>query len=344
MDVRRTARRLADGRQIIYFDDRLEAATRDAFDGRPLTPEMPRSELRRDPLTGERVVIAPHRQHRTYHPPEQSCPLCPSRPGRPTEIPEPDYDVAVFDNRFPAFGPDQRGHCEMVCFTATHDHCFADLSPARVQTVLAAWADRTAALGALAGVEQVYCFENRGAEMGVTLSHPHGQIYGYPFVTPPTERELSRAAEHHAATGRHLMADVLAAAHADGTRVLHRGAHWTALVPIAAKWPVHLQLVPHRRVPDLPALDPAERAEFASLYLDVLARLDRLYGRPLPYIAGWHQAPARRGRELAWLRLEICSIQRTSDKTKYVAGTESLMAVWVNDRTPEQIAEQLRTA
>jgi UDPglucose--hexose-1-phosphate uridylyltransferase len=360
--VRRSTARLADGREIIYFDDTPDAPQRTAADTRDLPEQQPRSEIRRDPLTGEWVAMAAHRQTRTYKPPADLCPLCPSTPGRPTEVPESSYDVVVFENRFPSFAATVptveptvfgvpmaarapgRGRCEVVCFTAEHTTSFGQLPPGRVRTVMDAWADRTEALAALPGIEQVFPFENRGEEIGVTLHHPHGQIYGYPFVTPRTGRMFAVAAEYRAEHGRPVMGDLLAAERAAGTRVVASSDHWTAFVPPAARWPVEVHVVPHRQVPDLPALTDAERDDFAHLYLDVLRRLDGLYGRPLPYVAGWHQAPVRSGRDLAWLHLEVFSVLRAADKLKYLAGSESGMAVWINDVTPEQIADRLRSA
>jgi UDPglucose--hexose-1-phosphate uridylyltransferase len=358
--LRRTVRHLADGREIIYFDDTPDAPERTAVDTRDLPPQAPHSEIRRDPLTGEWVGMAAHRQTRTYRPPADLCPLCPSSPGRPTEIPEAGYDVVVFENRFPSFAqgvPDTpptvdglpmvplapgRGRCDVVCFTQDHDSSFGELSPRRVRTVMDVWADRTVEMSALPGVVQVFPFENRGEEIGVTLHHPHGQIYGYPFVTPRTERMLATARDYQALHGRPVMGDVLAAERSVGRRVVATGEHWTAFVPAAARWPVEVHMVPHRQVPDLPALTGAERDDFAELYLRVLRMLNALYDRPLPYIAAWHQAPVRADRDLAWLHLEVFSVLRTADQLKYLAGSESGMAVWINDVTPEQVADRLR--
>jgi UDPglucose--hexose-1-phosphate uridylyltransferase len=360
--VRKTARRLADGRDIIYFDDHADAPPRDARDTRDLPEVSAASQIRRDPLTGEWVALAAHRQTRTYKPPADLCPLCPTRPGKPSEIPESDYDVAVFENRFPSFAEDVtgepstldglpmvetapgKGRCEVVCFTSDHDRSFAQLSPERVRTVVDVWADRTAYLSGVDGVEQVFPFENRGEEIGVTLHHPHGQVYGYPFVTPRTRRMLDTARAYREEHGRHVLGDVLDAERKQGVRVVVEGQHWTAFVPPAARWPVQVQIVPHRRVADLTELEPAERDDFAEIYLQVLRRFDALYDRPLPYIASWHQAPVRQDRDLAWLHLELFSVLRSKDKLKYLAGSESGMSVWINDVTPEQIAERLRAA
>ncbi len=358
--MKRTARQLADGREIIYFDTDPAAPPREAEDTRDLPEQAPTSEMRRDPLTGEWVALAAHRQSRTYKPPADLCPLCPSGPERPSEIPDSDYDVVVFENRFPSFAQGvesdpgtvpgmpmvpaapARGRCEVVCFTPEHDTSFGELSRARVRTVVDAWADRTEVLGRTPGVEQVFCFENRGEEIGVTLHHPHGQIYGYPFVTPRTERMLEVAEAYRAEHGRHVFGDVLAAERSSGERVLVDSEHWTAFVPAAARWPVEVQLAPRRQVAGIPALTEAERDDFAATYLEVLRRLDGLYGRPLPYIAAWHQAPVRTDHELSWLHLQVFSPMRSADKLKYLAGSESGMAVWINDVTPERIATALR--
>jgi len=191
-------------------------------------------------------------------------------------------------------------------------------------------------------VEQVFCFENRGVEIGVTLHHPHGQIYGLPFLPPRTRSLLAAARRHHAATGGHLLSDVLAAEQASGVRVVAANAHWTAFVPEAARWPFEVHLVPHRRVADLPALDDAERDAFGPVYLDVLRRFDGLFGRPMPYISAWHQAPVRTDRELGSLHLQLFSIRRAADRLKYLAGTESAMGMFVNDVPPEEAARLLR--
>ncbi|MEE2035113.1 galactose-1-phosphate uridylyltransferase [Rhodococcus chondri] len=364
--VRQTATRLADGRELIYFDDTDPyaggAATRELRDHRDLPPVAAASEVRRDPLTGEWVTFAAHRMDRTFLPAATECPLCPTRPGRPaTEIPAGDYDVVVFENRFPALGsaadtytpvddeplwPRQPagGRCEVVAFTADHDARFADLTLARTRTVVDALAARTAALSASPGVRQVFCFENRGIEIGVTLQHPHGQIYAYPFLAPRAQALLDRAREHHACTGRSLQRDILDAERRAERRVVWSGDHWTAYVPAAARWPVEVHLAPHRDVPDLAGLDDTERDELARIYRDLLGRIDRFFDGVdrVPYIAAWHQAPVGEGREYGRLFCQIFSLRRAPGKLKYLAASESAMGAWISDTTPERIAQRLR--
>lgn len=359
--MRKTVTTLADGRELIYFDE-TPVDRSGIVDRRELPPPPPASQLRYDPLVDEWVAVAAHRQERTFLPPADQCPLCPSRAGRPSEVPAADYDVVVFENRFPAFssrilgpGPPPTpysplapgaGRCEVVCFTSTHDCSFADLPPQRVRTVIDALADRTAALSADPAVAQVFCFENRGVEIGVTLHHPHGQIYAYPFLPPRTEKLLAAARRHAEATGgRNLYADVLAAERAAGVRVVAANRHWTAYVPAAARWPYEVHLAPHRHVPDLPALTDPERDAFGPLYLDVLRRFDGLFGgAPAPYVSAWHQAPVQEGRELGYLHLQLFTIRRAPGKLKYLAGSESAMGVFISDVPPEQAATHLRDA
>jgi len=394
--------RLADGREIIYYDESPGLGRGRAPDRRPLGYRPPgraaaggpdgdlsTSGLRWDALAGEWVIIAAQRQDRTFLPPPGECPLDPSREGRLTEIPADDYDVVVFENRFPSLrgagdqaaaaglpgirrpgepaaaaglpavprpgGPPETagvpgrpgtGRCEVVCFTSDHDASFASLSPRRVRTVLEAWADRTAVLSAMPGIEQVYCFENRGEEIGVTLSHPHGQIYGYSFVTPRTGRMLRQARAHAAAGRANLFDELVAGELAAGTRIVCRNEHWTAFVPAAARWPHEVLLFPARRVASLPDLADAPREAFCTLYLDVLRRLDALFGAPLPYIAAWHQAPGGDpfARQEFGLHLQVLSIRRAPGKLKYLAGSESGMGVWINDVLPEDAARRLREA
>ncbi|GGR62543.1 galactose-1-phosphate uridylyltransferase [Streptomyces eurythermus] len=348
--VKKTPTRLADGRELIYYDLR-DDTVRDAADRRPLDRTVTTSEIRRDPLLGDAVAVASHRQGRTYHPPADECPLCPTRGDRLSEIPDSSYDVVVFENRFPSLAGDS-GRCEVVCFTPDHDASFADLTPEQARLVLDAWTDRTAELSHLPSVEQVFCFENRGAEIGVTLGHPHGQIYAYPFTTPRTALMLRSLAAHKEATGGENLFDAVLERELADERVVLEGEHWVAFVPYAAHWPYEVHLYPRRRVPDLLALDEAARTEFPQVYLELLRRFDRIFGEgepPTPYIAAWHQAPFGTLEEFDGvtrddfaLHLELFTIRRTSGKLKFLAGSESGMSVFINDVPPERAAERLR--
>jgi len=346
--VTRVATVLADGRELLYFDDRPGAGPRPA-DTRDLPPREPLPEIRYDRVADEWVVIAAHRQGRTFLPPADDCPLDPSRPGRATEIPAPAYDVVVFENRFPSLaqgvpappgGLAGLGRCEVVCFTSDHDGTFSGLSAERLATVGRAWVDRTVEIGRMEAVEYVFVFENRGPEIGVTLQHPHGQIYGYPFL-PPRVAQALRAAERH---GGCLSCEVVADEIADGSRVIALTDDVVAFVPRAARWPYEVHVYPRRHVPDLPALAPAELAGLLAVYQEVLGRFDHLFSAPAPYVAGWTQAPVTRHRDRAHLHAEVFTIRRTEGKLKYLAGSESGAGTFINDVLPEFAAERLRAA
>ena len=336
--MKRVSISLADGRELIYFDERDDAA-RATVDKRRLPAPPAPAQLRFDPLSDEWVAIAAHRQTRVFLPPAEECPLCPSRGGQLTEIPADDYDAVVFENRFPSFAGDT-GRCEVVCFSPDHDASFKDLPVRRVRTVIDAFTDRTAELSGLKGVEQVFCFENRGEEIGVTLHHPHGQIYGYPYITPTTKRNLESARKH---PGGDLYGELLERERSSGERVVAANDLWTAFVPYAARWPYEIHLMPHRRVADFTELTEEEKDACAPLWLELTRRLDGLFGVAMPYVAAWHQAPVRVDRELSRLHLRLCSPRRAVTKLKYLVASESAMGAWVNDVPPEQAAAALRS-
>ncbi|AYL36503.1 galactose-1-phosphate uridylyltransferase [Streptomyces fungicidicus] len=348
--MKKTSTRLADGRELVYYD-LGDDTVRDAVDRRPLDATVTTSEVRHDALLGDSVAIASHRQGRTYHPPADECPLCPSRGDRLSEVPDSSYDVVVFENRFPSLAGDS-GRCEVVCFTSDHQASFASLSEPQARLVLDAWTDRTSELSHLPSVEQVFCFENRGAEIGVTLQHPHGQIYAYPFTTPRTALMLRQVAAHKEATGGENLFDAVLQRELTEERIVLRSEHWVAFVPYAAHWPYEVHLYPLRRVPDLLGLDEAARTEFPQVYLELLKRFDRIFGEnepPTPYIAAWHQAPFGQledfegvTRDDFALHLELFTIRRTSGKLKFLAGSESGMNVFINDVPPERAAQRLR--
>lgn len=362
-----TPTRLADGRELMYFDSSAKAAalhrSPDLTDSRNLMQHSGSGTVRLDPLTGEWIAVAAHRQGRTHLPSADQCPLCPSTPDRASEIPAADYEVAVFENRFASFGPDQGalpdtastgnafiaapayGRCEVVVFDSVHEGSFGSIGFTRARTVVDAWAQRTAALSALPGVQQVFCFENRGKDIGVTLEHPHGQIYAYPFLPPRSAVLAARAGKYYdEVAGRQTLAGaVLEAERNSGERMVLEGKHFSAYVPFAARWPLEVHLVPHRQVPDFAALSGLEKDELTELYLRLLNGFDALYDSPTPYIAAWHQAPIDPGsRKASRLHLQLTSPRRAADKLKFLAGSEAAMGAFINDTMPERVAQQLR--
>jgi UDPglucose--hexose-1-phosphate uridylyltransferase len=353
---------MADGRELIYFDDPDTTLPPErAADKRHLEPRPANAIMRQDVLTGEWVSIAAARQNRVFLPPASMDPLAPSTPENPSEIPS-NYDVCVFENKSPSFGPllaDENaptglddlaalglgrsrtavGRAEVVCFSPEHEGSFGSQTVTRARTVIEAWAQRTHALSQMPGIQQVFPFENRGEAIGVTLRHPHGQIYSYPYVTPRTQRLIDSVETY----GPSLFADILASEQA-GDRLIFQGEHWSAFVPFAARWPIEVHMLPHRQIPDFAATSLEERDELAVLYRRLLRGIDEIYTTPTPYIAAWHQAPVNVHRDDIRLMLQITSPRRAEDKLKFLAGSEAAMGAWIGDVTPEQAAATIRDA
>ncbi len=357
-EIIRKDRKMSDGRTIRYYD--TQGQNRTATDQRPQEDQPGIGELRLDSLVNEWVAIAPHRQGRVFLPPKELCPLCPTVGELLTEIPDSDYEVVVFDNRTPSLrAPDEgwelpnrtgpltpnapaAGKCEVVCYTSEHGNSFADLSEHQVRTVLEAWIDRTRELSKIDFIEQIFPFENRGEEVGVTLSHPHGQIYAYSFLPSRVEKMLSAARTYKEETGRVLFDDLLAREIKDEIRIIAQNDHWVAYTPYAARYPFEIHVTPRNPVADFTELSPEVADAFAPVALEVLKRLDGVFGIPMAYIGAWHQAPVRHGRDLLRLHWQITSVRRAPGKLKYLAGSESAMGAFIMDMRPEQSAQQLR--
>ena len=319
------------------------------------------TERRRDPTTGEWVIFATARQHRIFLPPADLCPLCPTfDPARQTEIPRPSYDIVVFDNRWPALSghppePDPvgddlylaepaAGAAEVVVFTSDHGATLADLPVERIAHLVDVWAHRYAELGARPEVGYVFAFENKGEAIGVTLHHPHGQVYGYPEVPPRVATEMRGAQAHLAQHGTCVWCDVVAAEEASTTRLVVQGDAFSAYVPFAARYPYEVHLSSRRHVGSLLDLDPAARTDLARVLRQVLQAYDRLHGFPLPYVLSVHQRPTDGGDwdAVSHVHLELTPLHRTATKLKYLAGSETGAGAYVADVRPEEAAERLR--
>ena len=297
------------------------------------------SELRFNELRGEEVDYAIHRQDRTFLPDRDHCPLCPTRPGGPeTEIPLPAFEIVVFDNRFPAFR-EPMGAAEVLVYTDDHDASFGSLPRERAHALMWVWRHRYLELGAREDVRYVYIFENRGVEVGVTLHHPHGQIYGYPFVPPVAALELAADAR----LGGCAMCTLLERERADGARLLYENEAVAAYVPHAARWPyeAHLALASHRA--SLLDCEPGELALLADGLQALVRGYDAMFERPMPYVMAVHQAPTD-GSGAGHLHVEFYPPLRTAEKLKYPAGSEQGAGTFISDVLPEEAAARLRAA
>jgi UDPglucose--hexose-1-phosphate uridylyltransferase len=350
----------ADGRYVLFYSfDRpppevVAVAEPQRGDGR--------IELRRDELLGEDVIVSTGRQERTFLPPPDSCPLCPTAgpDAFPTEIPAVSYEIAVFENRFPSFRPDApavlddgplarrspaRGACEVVLYSPEHEATLASLGATKVRRLADVWADRYAELGARPGIEYVFVFENRGREIGVTLTHPHGQIYAFPYVPPRVEQEERAARDYYAETAACLQCDLLAMERGDGRRVVGEAGGWLAYVPFAARMPYQVHLAPAAHRASLLELTESERDGLAQALCRLQATYDALWGFAMPYTMSMHQQPTGgHERPFDHLHIEFLPPYRTRDKLKYLAGVETGAGTFINDTAPEETAAELRRA
>lgn len=313
------------------------------------------AELRYHPFLGQWVIAASHRQSRTYFPPDDHCPLCPTTKGKdPTEIPFPTYQVAVFENRFPSLSspapnPESpggilmaapaEGVCEVVCYTPDHHKTFTDLTHIEVIRLTHVWRDRYNELIRRPNVEYVFIFENRGREIGVTLSHPHGQIYAYPFIPPLAKARLHQEQEHWESHGTNLTDEWLSEELAAGTRILKDTESFVALCPYFARFPFEVHVVAKNPRRSLADMQDAELESLAALLLELASAYDALFGFPLPYIMAMHQFEA----EFTRFRIEFTPLHRSENKLKFLAGSETAMGAFIVDVLPEDAANRLRT-
>ena len=322
------------------------------------------NQLRWDPTLREWVAYATHRQDRTFLPPAEYCPLDPTKPGGfPTEVPRESYDIVIFENRWPSFAPDApqpeeegspltptapgRGICEVVLYSEDHYATLAGMSGGRIRNLIEVWADRYTELGSVDFVDYVFIFENKGEAIGVTLHHPHGQIYAYPFIPPRPKKELEAAVEYRSENEhRCLHCDLLSQEHEDGRRLVAKGEHFTAFIPFYAHFPYEAHVYARRCAPSIADLGAEERRDLARVLKRLLVGYDRLFGFSLPYMMVMHQAPTDGAdyEGVAHFHIEFYPPNRTADKLKYLAGSETGAGAYVMDALPEQTAERLREA
>jgi UDPglucose--hexose-1-phosphate uridylyltransferase len=345
-----------DGRSLILYarhplpDDLVAPTPSDA-------PHRPNPHLRWHPLRAEWVAYAGHRQHRTFLPPPEYNPLAPTTSGdQPTEVPGGPWEVAVFENLFPTFAmtadapPDAsvatapaRGTCEVVVFAQDASTTLGRLPLCHLELIVDVWADRYEALSRLPDVAYVFPFENRGVEVGVTLHHPHGQIYAYPFVPPIPARELEQQRDYYARHGRGLLEDFVAGEIGAGTRTVYVGPHVAAFMPVCARYSYEIWVAPMRPAPSFAALTREERRDFARALKTVLLKFDALWDRPFPYILAFHQAPTDGlAHPEAHLHGEFYPAYRMPDRLKYLAGSEIGAGVFTADTMPEDKVRELQ--
>lgn len=321
---------------------------------------MPMSELRWNPISQEWVITATHRQNRTFKPPKDYCPLCPTEEGGfPTEVPAEDYDLVVFENKFPSLQPQApepavagtklapvkkaEGICEVVLFTSQHGGTMSKEPLSRYLKLVKVWRDRYQELGKKDFIDYVYIFENKGEEVGVTLEHPHGQIYAYPFIPPIVEKELNSSQKHYQKTGECLFCSVLKEEREDGRRIIVENDSFIAFIPFTARYTYELHIYAKKHLASFNDFKEKEEENLAEILKTVIVKFDNLFGFVFPYIMAIHQQPTDgTGQEYAHFHIEFYPPYRTKDKLKYLAGSEAGVGAYINGSLAEEKAEELR--
>jgi UDPglucose--hexose-1-phosphate uridylyltransferase len=322
------------------------------------------SELRWHPLLGQWVITATERQDRTFLPPKDFCPLCPTQPGAfPSEISEADYEIAVFENKFPSMRYESPspavegselepvrpsvGICEVVCYTPNHEGTLADQPIQKIRQLIQVWTDRFDELGSKPEIEYVFCFENKGKAIGVTMFHPHGQIYAYPFIPPVIEKELEQTTKYFNEKGRNLLIDIVESEIEDGRRVIAQNDSFAAYIPFFARYPYEVHITARRPgVGSFLEFTEEDRANLALTIKQVICAYDKLWDFSLPYIMSIHQRPTdgKNYTDIFQFHIEFYPPNRTKEKMKYLAGSESGAGAFINDTLAEEKAEDLRQA
>jgi len=328
-------------------------------------------EQRYHPLREEWVIVAAHRQNRPWigetvahreaplpaHVPD--CTFCPGNTRVSGKVNEAYADTFVFDNDAPCVGEDApvpppesapifrnrtaNGVARVVCYSPRHDTTLAELPPERIVRLIEVWQEQYRDLGSRPEIAHVLIFENKGAVVGVSNPHPHGQIYATNFVFKHIETEARASARHEAETGRVLFQDILAAEIKDGRRVLFQNDTAIAFVPYFARYAYEVYVAPKATRPSVAALGPAEVRDFADVLSQVLVRFDNLWSRPFPYVMALHQAPTDEGDYRAFhFHAEFHPPLRKPDLLKYLAGPEIGGGNFLSDTTPEEKAAELR--
>lgn len=344
-----------DGRSLYLYSDSIIQD-----DIEPVNPvndgPKPTPHQRWHPLRREWVIYASHRQNRTFLPPKDYSPLAETKSKDfPTEMPQGNYEVAVFENLFPSLNlsteeapplsvPTQpsKGICEVVVFTKDPDTSLGQLPRKRIELIFRVLADRTKELSKSEHIQYVLPFENKGVEMGVTLHHPHGQIYSYSFIPPVQERFLGSMKTFWDENKTGLLEKIIKDEKEDGRRIILETEHVICFIPVFARYPYETWITTKRKIAWLHEITEEEFLDLSSVMKVLLLKFDHLWNKPFPYLMTINQAPVKGDHPYAHLFFQITPPYRTKDRLKFLAGTELGAGIFVNDSLPEEKALELR--
>lgn len=311
-------------------------------------------ELRWDPISAEWVIVSAARKGRPILE-SVGCPFCPGS----KEVPSGDWDVLVLENKYPCLARDSPepevaavppykarrsyGACLVVVFSPNHHLQLGQMTVQHIQKIVDTWTGLFEEFSRDQAIKYVLFFENRGKEIGVTIEHPHGQVYAFPFVPSVIRREITVSRRHFRKTGRCLFCDVVSAELSSGSRIVQENRSCVSFLPFAPRMPFGVTIYPRRHVPDLSALREGELRDLADSMKQVVTKLDGLFGREMPYSMVLHQQPTdRSASEFYHLHIEFFPQLRERDKLKFLAGVELGAGTITYDYRPEDKAAELR--
>ncbi len=314
------------------------------------------AELRYNPLTKDWVMIASHRQNRPQMP-KDWCPFCPGS----GKVPD-NYDVYEYDNDFPALSqnppkPDELqtnfyktapsyGKCEVILYSPEHTKTLPELSENHVRKLVDLWVERFCEIKKDEKIKYVFIFENRGEVVGVTMPHPHGQIYGYPFIPKKLELECASAKEHMEKTGRCIFCDMLADEVNSGDRIIIENDDFYAFLPFYSEYPYGMYIMSKNHKSTIDKFTDREKDNLAKIVRETAGTLDSLFGYTFPYMMCMHNAPVNSGNmdDIFHFHIEFFPPMRSADKQKFNASSETGAWAHCNPTAPEEKAKELREA
>jgi len=319
------------------------------------------AELRWNPLLRDWTIVASHRQNRPQMPADW-CPFCPPKKQEDNPKVPLEFDVLEYDNDFPALmldppEPDEpndplyrtapcAGKCEVILYSPDHNAVLPEIPDAQVEKLVALWCERFEMMRAEEKIKYCFIFENRGELVGVTMPHPHGQIYGYSYIPLKLRAELDSAREHKAETGNCLFCDILARENADGRRIIFENEHFTVFLPFWTDYPYGVNIISKRHAQFITDFSEEERRALALTIKHTVGMLDTLFSRPFPYMMCMHNAPVDGGDYSGdyHFHIEFYPPLRAANKVKYNASSETGAWAPCNPTRPEDTAVELRAA
>lgn len=314
------------------------------------------AELRKHPLTNDWIMIASHRQNRPQMP-KDYCPFCPGS----GKVPD-DYIVHKYDNDFPALSqnppaPDAvaneffetapcYGKCEVILYSPNHTITVPELSVDHLTHLVDLWVERYEDLRKDENIKYIFIFENRGEAVGVTMPHPHGQIYGYSFLPKKLELEVENAKKYRAEKGNCLFCDMLKAEVEFEKRIIFRNEHFTVFLPFFSEYPYGIYIMSNRHVSNIAEFTAEERVALADTVRKAAGTLDSLFGFKFPYMMCMYNEPVN-GEDLSedfHFHIAFYPPMRSADKIKYLASSETGAWAHCNPTCPEDTSEELRAA